>query len=53
MQVFNRVYAHGKWRALDTAEFTKHNVALNALGTSVIHGHPELRAARKDELLTT
>lgn len=45
MQVLNRVYAQGKWRALDTAEFTKHNAALNALGTAVIHGHPELRAA--------
>lgn len=45
LQVLNRVYAQGKWRALDTAEFTKHNAALNALGTAVIHGHPELRAA--------
>lgn len=45
LQVLNRVYAQGKWRALDTTEFTKHNAALNALGTAVIHGHPELRAA--------
>lgn len=45
MQVLNRVYVQGKWRALDTQEFTRHNAALNALGTAVIHGHPELREA--------
>lgn len=42
-QTLNRVYAGGKWRALDTAELVKHNATLNALGTAVINGDTELR----------
>lgn len=42
-QTLNRVYAGGKWRALDTAELVKHNATLNALGTAVMSGDVELR----------
>lgn len=42
-QVGARVWAEGKWRQLDTADFAKHSAALNALGEQAMHADPELR----------
>ncbi|MFT4051946.1 MAG: MobF family relaxase [Microbacterium sp.] len=42
MQVGARVWAAGKWRALDTAAIFKQQGAIRALGTAVIAGSPEL-----------
>lgn len=42
-QVGARVFAEGKWRQLDTADFAKHSSALNALGENAMHADPELR----------
>ena len=41
-QIGNRVWAAGKWRALDTAALFKQQSAIRALGTAVIAAHPEL-----------
>ena len=42
MQIGTRVWAAGKWRALDTAALFKQQGAIRALGTAVIAAHPEL-----------
>lgn len=44
MQVGTRVWAAGKWRALDTAAIFKQQGAIRALGTAVIAASPELAA---------
>ncbi len=45
LQFLNRVWAQGKWRALDTAEFVKHNAAMNRLGEAVLASHTGLQDA--------
>lgn len=45
LQFLNRVWAQGKWRALDTAEFVKHNAAMNRLGEAVLASHAGLQEA--------
>jgi hypothetical protein len=42
MQIGTRVWAAGKWRALDTAALFTQQGAIRALGTAVIAAHPEL-----------
>lgn len=42
MQISTRVFAAGKWRALDTAALFRQQRAIRALGTAVIAAHPEL-----------
>ncbi len=42
MQIGTRVFAAGKWRALDTAALFKQQSAIRAMGTAVIAAHPEL-----------
>ena len=42
MQIGTRVWAAGKWRALDTAALFKQQGAIRALGTAVIAAHPQL-----------
>ena len=42
MQIGMRVWAAGKWRALDTAALFKQQGAIRALGTAVIAAHPQL-----------
>ncbi|MDR2348717.1 MAG: relaxase domain-containing protein, partial [Bifidobacteriaceae bacterium] len=42
MQIGTRVWAGGKWRALDTAALFKQQGAIRALGTAVIAAHPGL-----------
>ena len=44
MQIGTRIWAAGKWRALDTAALFKQQGAIRALGTAVIAAHPELAA---------
>ena len=41
-QIGTRVWAAGKWRALDTAALFRQQGAIRALGTAVIAAHPEL-----------
>ncbi|WP_193084330.1 MobF family relaxase [Brevibacterium aurantiacum] len=41
-QIGSRVWAAGKWRALDTAALFRQQGAIRALGTAVIAAHPEL-----------
>ena len=41
-QIGTRVWAAGKWRALDTAALFTQQGAIRALGTAVIAAHPEL-----------
>lgn len=45
LQFLNRVWAAGAWRALDTAEFVKHNAAMNRLGEAVLASHVGLQDA--------
>ena len=45
MQVGTRVWAAGKWRALDTAAIFKQQGAIRALGTAVIAASPHLAEA--------
>ncbi|MDX2342167.1 relaxase domain-containing protein [Micrococcus sp. M4NT] len=45
LQFLNRVWAAGAWRALDTAEFVKHNAAMNRLGEAVLASHTGLQDA--------
>ena len=40
MQIGTRVWAAGKWRALDTAALFKQQGAIRALGTAVIAATP-------------
>ncbi len=42
MQIGTRVWAGGKWRALDTAALFRQQGAIRALGTAVIAASPEL-----------
>lgn len=42
MQIGMRVWAAGKWRALDTAATFRQQGVIRALGTAVIAAHPEL-----------
>ena len=42
MQIGTRVWAAGKWRALDTAALFKQQGAIRAMGTAVIAAHPQL-----------
>lgn len=42
MQIGTRIFAAGKWRALDTAALFKQQGAIRAMGTAVIAAHPEL-----------
>ena len=41
-QIGTRVWAAGKWRALDTAALFRQQGTIRALGTAVIAAHPEL-----------
>ena len=42
MQIGTRIFAAGKWRALDTSALFKQQGAIRALGTAVIAAHPQL-----------
>lgn len=42
MQIGTRIFAAGKWRALDTAALFKQQGAIRAMGTAVIAAHPRL-----------
>lgn len=42
MQIGTRIFAAGKWRALDTVALFKQQGAIRALGTAVIAAHPQL-----------
>ena len=52
MQVGTRVWAAGKWRALDTAAMFKQQGTLRALGAAVIAASPELAAVLDKHGLT-
>lgn len=52
LQFLNRVWAAGAWRALDTAEFVKHNAAMNRLGEAVLASHEGLQDALAQAGLT-
>ena len=52
MQIGARVWAAGKWRALDTAALFKQQGAIRALGTAVIAAHPQLGQALGEHGLT-
>ena len=52
MQIGTRVWAAGKWRALDTAALFKQQGAIRAMGTAVIAAHPELAKTLADHGLT-
>ena len=52
MQIGTRVWAAGKWRALDTAALFKQQGAIRALGTAVIAAHPHLTQTLAEHGLT-
>ncbi len=52
MQIGTRIFAAGKWRALDTAALFKQQGAIRALGTVVIAAHPQLAQTLADHGLT-
>ncbi|GLJ63398.1 MULTISPECIES: MobF family relaxase [Microbacterium] len=52
MQIGARVWAAGKWRALDTAALFKQQGAIRALGTAVIAAHPQLARTLAEHGLT-
>ncbi|MBS0476109.1 MAG: AAA family ATPase [Proteobacteria bacterium] len=52
MQVGTRVWATGKWRALDTAAMFKQQGAIRALGAAVVAASPELAAVLDKHGLT-
>ncbi len=52
MQIGTRVWAAGKWRALDTAALFKQQGTIRALGTAVIAAHPHLAQTLKEHGLT-
>ena len=52
MQIGTRVWAAGKWRALDTAALFKQQGAIRAMGTAVIAAHPGLAQTLADHDLT-
>lgn len=51
-QIGTRVYAAGKWRALDTAALFKQQGAIRALGSAVMAAHPQLAAVLDKNGLT-
>jgi hypothetical protein len=51
-QIGTRVWAAGKWRALDTAALFKQQGAIRALGTAVLAAHPNLAHALDRHHLT-
>ncbi|ROR95915.1 conjugative relaxase-like TrwC/TraI family protein [Salana multivorans] len=52
MQIGTRIFAAGKWRALDTAALFKQQGAIRALGTAVIAAHPQLAQTLAEHGLT-
>src|SRR5690625_2706201 len=52
MQIGTRLFAAGKWRALDTAALFKQQGAVRALGTAVFAAHPQLAQTLADHGLT-
>lgn len=52
MQIGTRIFAAGKWRALDTAALFKQQGTIRALGTAVIAAHPQLAQALAEHGLT-
>lgn len=52
MQIGTRVFAAGKWRALDTAALFKQQGAIRALGTAVIASHRHLAKTLAEHDLT-
>lgn len=48
VQFSTRVFADGKWRALDTATTLRQQGALRGIGEAVINAHTQLRAALAD-----
>lgn len=52
MQIGTRIFAAGKWRALDTAALFKQQGAIRALGTAVIAAHPQLARTLAERGLT-
>ncbi len=52
MQIGTRIFAAGKWRALDTAALFKQQGAIRALGTAVIAAHPQLASTLAEHGLT-
>ncbi|CEG97208.1 Conjugal transfer protein [Propionibacterium freudenreichii] len=52
MQIGTRIFAAGKWRALDTAALFKQQGAIRALGTAVIAAHPQLAHTLAEHGLT-
>lgn len=52
MQIGTRVWAAGKWRALDTAALFTQQGAIRALGTAVIAAHPQLAQTLTEHGLT-
>ncbi|MTE24735.1 MobF family relaxase [Microbacterium sp. ZXX196] len=51
-QIGTRVYAAGKWRALDTAALFKQQGTIRALGTAIIAAHPQLASVLDQHGLT-
>ena len=52
MQIGTRVWAAGKWRALDTAALFRQQGAIRAMGSAVIAAHPQLAATLAEHGLT-
>ncbi|MDA3147168.1 AAA family ATPase [Leucobacter sp. UCMA 4100] len=52
MQIGTRIFAAGKWRALDTAGLFRQQGAIRALGTAVIAAHPHLAQTLAEHGLT-
>ncbi|MFL0578865.1 MobF family relaxase [Dietzia sp. 179-F 9C3 NHS] len=52
MQIGTRIFAAGKWRALDTAALFKQQGAIRAMGAAVIAAHPQLAATLAEHGLT-
>ncbi|WP_448232361.1 MobF family relaxase [Microbacterium lacticum] len=52
MQIGTRIFAAGKWRALDTAALFKQQGAIRALGSAVIAAHPRLAQILAEHGLT-
>ena len=52
MQIGTRIFAAGKWRALDTAALFKQQGAIRAMGTAVIAAHPRLAQTLAEHGLT-
>ncbi|NNM50064.1 AAA family ATPase, partial [Micrococcus luteus] len=52
MQIGTRVFAAGKWRALDTVALFKQQGAIRAMGSAVIAAHPQLTQTLTEHGLT-